>query len=65
MMSKQQEEKTRKTSDGSDYMNWNDVKNLARRVIRSASLAVMVHGELDVFTEDKKEELGNGEKLTG
>ncbi len=65
MMNEKRDKLIYETSANSGYMDWDDVRNLARRVIRSASLAVMLHGELDVFTGCQGEDKGNNEKLTG
>ncbi len=64
MMKRESDNRISETSGHSNYMDWNDVRNLARRVIRSASLAVMIHGELDAFTESREQD-NRDEKLTG
>jgi len=35
---------------GSLEINWSDLEQIARRVMRAANLAVMAHAELDAFT---------------
>ncbi len=65
MMKNHLHNETDKTSVSEDYLAWNDVRNIARRVIRAANLAVMVHGELDTFTDKRKQTEDKEEKLTG
>ncbi len=51
-----------RSTSGSQQRTWSDLQQLARRVIRTANLAVMSHAELVSFDKTADSESQTGKK---